>query len=136
LSRFSDDLVLLIQLPHANDAAFSAGERNECFKPGTRIDILQDIEDWIEDTHTLPSYWLNGMAGTGKSTIAQSVARRGETVVFGQFKEDVGSVVPPFDPLSINALRPFHDREPTDISTSLWFLHSLLIVPEYHDLRI
>jgi hypothetical protein len=27
----------------------------------------------VEDPHALPAYWLNGMAGTGKSTIAHSV---------------------------------------------------------------
>lgn len=43
---------------------------------GTRTNLLEDIHDWVKakDTRTPFIYWLNGMAGTGKSTIARSVA--------------------------------------------------------------
>jgi hypothetical protein len=41
--------------------------------PGTRKKILDDIMDWFADDG--PSvYWLRGLAGTGKTTIARSVA--------------------------------------------------------------
>ena len=34
------------------------------------------IEHWTRDSHKSPVYWLNGLAGTGKSTIAQTIAER------------------------------------------------------------
>jgi hypothetical protein len=41
---------------------------------GTRGEILQQLEHWLEDKQGQPIFWLNGLAGTGKSTIAQTFA--------------------------------------------------------------
>jgi hypothetical protein len=41
---------------------------------GTRGDILQQLKHWLEDKQGQPIFWLNGLAGTGKSTIAQTFA--------------------------------------------------------------
>ena len=41
---------------------------------GTRVDVLQQLEDWLKDEHGKHVFWLNGLAGTGKSTIAQTFA--------------------------------------------------------------
>ena len=38
--------------------------------------MLNEIERWTEDFEQFPIFWLNGLAGTGKSTIAQTVAER------------------------------------------------------------
>jgi len=38
--------------------------------------MLDEIESWTKDFNKSPVYWLNGLAGTGKSTIAQSAAER------------------------------------------------------------
>jgi len=43
---------------------------------GTRGAVLDEIELWTEDFERPPVYWLNGLAGTGKSTIAQTIAER------------------------------------------------------------
>ena len=43
---------------------------------GTRGAVLDEIELWTRDFDKLPVYWLNGLAGTGKSTIAQTIAER------------------------------------------------------------
>ncbi|KIK55441.1 hypothetical protein GYMLUDRAFT_106348, partial [Collybiopsis luxurians FD-317 M1] len=40
---------------------------------GTRVQILAEIEQWALGTDSLPGYWICGMAGTGKSTIAKSM---------------------------------------------------------------
>ncbi|CAE6467361.1 unnamed protein product [Rhizoctonia solani] len=45
--------------------------RGECI-PGTRKGVLEHIADWVHNTNTGSTYWLNGMAGTGKTTIAYS----------------------------------------------------------------
>lgn len=42
---------------------------------GTRRDVLVDIEQWFRGEGGKPIFWLNGRAGTGKSTIAKSFAR-------------------------------------------------------------
>ena len=36
--------------------------------------MLSDIESWAKDPSKSPVFWLNGLAGTGKSTIAQTIA--------------------------------------------------------------
>lgn len=67
------ELGLLSQMPRAQDAGYLAGNRKKCLR-GTRADVLQGIHSWAEDRDNLRVYWLNGVAGTGKSTIAQSFA--------------------------------------------------------------
>jgi hypothetical protein len=41
---------------------------------GTRVDVLRKIHDWIKTDGT-SLFWLNGVAGTGKSTIAYNIAQ-------------------------------------------------------------
>ncbi|KIJ97484.1 hypothetical protein K443DRAFT_105589 [Laccaria amethystina LaAM-08-1] len=54
--------------------------RREVCTPGTRVRMLDDIITWAKNTSPgSPNvYWLFGQAGSGKSTIAYSVARRFE----------------------------------------------------------
>ena len=64
-------------LPTAADAPFNASGKEDdpvCL-PGTRIDILKHIEAWIDGEDKRHIFWLSGWAGTGKSTIARTVAR-------------------------------------------------------------
>ncbi|KAL8835874.1 MAG: hypothetical protein Q9176_006647 [Flavoplaca citrina] len=66
----------LAKLPTALDAAFDSYQRQHetlCIE-NTRVDLLQQHRDWGA-THPKPLYWLSGMAGTGKSTIARTLAR-------------------------------------------------------------
>jgi len=49
--------------------------RKGCLK-GTREIVLDQIELWTRDFDRAAIYWLNGLAGTGKSAIAQSIAER------------------------------------------------------------
>ena len=57
----------------AHGAGYRHGNRNGCLK-GTRESVLAEIEHWTKDFERPPIFWLNGLAGTGKSTIAQTVA--------------------------------------------------------------
>ena len=41
---------------------------------GTRRDVLVQLENWLKDEQDKRVFWLNGLAGTGKSTIAQTFA--------------------------------------------------------------
>ncbi|EUC53958.1 vegetative incompatibility protein HET-E-1, putative [Rhizoctonia solani AG-3 Rhs1AP] len=45
--------------------------RGECI-PSTRREVLEHIRNWAYNTEGGSTYWLNGMAGTGKTTIAYS----------------------------------------------------------------
>jgi hypothetical protein len=49
---------------------------------GTRVDLLDKITEWLHDGQGESVYWLSGTAGTGKTTVAQSVARIAEGLNF------------------------------------------------------
>jgi hypothetical protein len=50
------------------------GAAPACFE-GTRTQLLDEIAIWMADPSAKLVYWLTGVAGTGKTTIAQSVAK-------------------------------------------------------------
>jgi tRNA A37 threonylcarbamoyladenosine biosynthesis protein TsaE len=39
---------------------------------GTRVTLLNDLDAWATSTTSAPFFWLNGLAGTGKSTVART----------------------------------------------------------------
>ncbi|KAG8725024.1 hypothetical protein FRC09_009924 [Ceratobasidium sp. 395] len=45
--------------------------RSSC-TPNTRQAILENLQDWASNPRSSKVYWMNGMAGTGKTTIAYS----------------------------------------------------------------
>jgi hypothetical protein len=49
---------------------------------GTRVELLDKITEWLTDGQGESIYWLNGAAGTGKTTVAQSVARIAQSLNF------------------------------------------------------
>lgn len=67
----------LSKLSPASSAAFNYYDNNErqshCTQ-GTRLEILSELQNWIRDPTGEPILWVHGMAGTGKSTIARTVA--------------------------------------------------------------
>jgi len=67
------DLAVLNNCRRAHGAAYQHGNRRGCLK-GTREAVLDEIESWTNDLDKSPVFWLNGLAGTGKSTIAQTIA--------------------------------------------------------------
>lgn len=70
--------ILLQKLHHSEDAeygkAHQQGKRTPCL-PGTRTEVLGKFEVWMAEPDDYRVLWLNGMAGTGKSTIADSLFR-------------------------------------------------------------
>ncbi|KAF9504200.1 hypothetical protein BS47DRAFT_1334671 [Hydnum rufescens UP504] len=73
-----DRTSLLMSLPRALYAAHDSVRENapsSCLE-GTRVAVLEEILTWLESANgeRPPVYWLNGLAGIGKSTIAKTVA--------------------------------------------------------------
>ncbi|CAE6474651.1 unnamed protein product [Rhizoctonia solani] len=68
---------LIDRLPSSLPARYDSAEgaelkRREC-TPGTRVDVLATVLGWVCNKGDGAVYWLNGMAGTGKTTIAYSI---------------------------------------------------------------
>jgi len=66
---------VLEKFPSAQKAGYRCTGRNGCLE-GTRKTVLDEIERWTGDFEKPSVYWLNGLAGTGKSAIAQTIAER------------------------------------------------------------
>lgn len=65
------------KLPRATTAAFDSTDEERlprCLKQ-TRTEVLTDIEAWVQAPNSTRLFWLQGVAGTGKSTIARTVAQ-------------------------------------------------------------
>ena len=65
------DLELLGKLEPVHDAGYQAGHHDTCLR-GTRESVLREIMRWAENPQEGRVFWLNGLAGTGKSTITQT----------------------------------------------------------------
>ncbi|KAM5343692.1 hypothetical protein ACJ41O_012229 [Fusarium nematophilum] len=68
--------IVLSKLPTVSGAAYNSQKNEHAPKchPETRLELLDQIRQWARDPNTKPLYWLNGMAGTGKSTISRTLA--------------------------------------------------------------
>jgi len=88
--------------------------------PETRVDLLQQIMTWSEDPNGACIFWLNGIAGTGKSTISRTVARAcadqkrlGACFFFSRGRGDLGHATKFFASLAVQlantvpALKPY-----------------------------
>ncbi|KAF7952118.1 uncharacterized protein EAE97_001615 [Botrytis byssoidea] len=69
--------IVLDKLQSVKNAAFESHDEEHnarCYQ-GTRAELLRRIYSWASNRNSDRIFWLNGMAGTGKSTIARTVAR-------------------------------------------------------------
>jgi len=64
-------------LPYAAEAPFNSyqSQHEPTCLHNTRVDVLQEIRNWADGRDDRRVFWLNGLAGTGKSTIARTIAR-------------------------------------------------------------
>jgi hypothetical protein len=83
----------------AQGAIFNSYENQhaECL-PGTRSELLRQIEEWAKSPHGKCIFWLNGGARTGKSTISRTIASNfeveqslGASFFFKRGEEDRGN---------------------------------------------
>ena len=85
-----------------------------CLK-GTRRDILDEIKLWTRDFQKPPLYWLNGLTGTGKSAIAQTIAERlfadgrlGASFFCSRNSEDRRNLRSIFPTIAVQLARRYH----------------------------
>ncbi|QRW13370.1 WD repeat-containing protein [Ceratobasidium sp. AG-Ba] len=68
----------LQRLPNSPTASYcsngAANLRHGCTQ-NTRVDVLNGLQEWAQNPTSKKIYWLNGMAGTGKTTIAYSLSK-------------------------------------------------------------
>jgi len=67
----------IAKLPCAKSATHGDWHRrheDHCLQD-TRVELRTRIMDWCDDPNSKCIFWLNGMAGTGKSTISRTIAR-------------------------------------------------------------
>jgi len=81
LSHYTLQYTKIYNLPRAQ-ASYNSFFRNDaasCFE-GKRLTVRKEISDWIENTgsDSPRTFWLSGLAGIGKSTIAQTVAAKAD----------------------------------------------------------
>jgi NACHT domain len=88
--------IVLDKLQSADNAAFDSHDEEHyarCYQ-GTRVELLRQIDTWASDRGSECIFWLNGMAGTGKSTISRTVAHnladKGDLVASFFFKRGEG----------------------------------------------
>ncbi|KAF5328858.1 hypothetical protein D9619_011571 [Psilocybe cf. subviscida] len=74
-NREARTLHLLPRAPSASYNSARTGGANACLK-GTRVSILKTIREWARNPNPdqPPMFWLNGLAGIGKTTIAHTIA--------------------------------------------------------------
>jgi hypothetical protein len=81
--------LLLDRLKPALSALYDDAEAAPSCLENTRVDVLAHVAEWMTDPSGKPVYWLTGVAGTGKTTIAQSVAMMADAkerrCLFGSF---------------------------------------------------
>ncbi|CAE6535810.1 unnamed protein product, partial [Rhizoctonia solani] len=62
----------------AYDSSLSIDINRRGCTEGTRVRVLADLNDWLYDSTASPVFWMDGMAGTGKTTIAFSFCELAE----------------------------------------------------------
>ncbi|OAR01330.1 hypothetical protein LLEC1_06464, partial [Akanthomyces lecanii] len=100
---------VLERLDVAKGASFdsSSNEHESTCLADTRVEVLDEIQHWADDAGAESIFWLNGMAGTGKSTISRTVAesfaaqgRLGASFFFKRGEADRGTIAKFFPTLA------------------------------------
>lgn len=109
------------KLPIARGAEFGSymdRHEEECLS-GTRTELLEDITQWAESPQGKIIFWLNGMAGTGKSTISRTVAKSlknkkllGASFFFKRGEGDRGNAMKFFPTITEQLVRRLPDLIP------------------------
>ncbi|RFU78506.1 hypothetical protein TARUN_3753 [Trichoderma arundinaceum] len=125
--------LVLSKLRVAEAATFDSsvdGEESYCLQ-GTRSSIIEQIQHWSINPNSQSVFWLNGMAGTGKSTISRTIAQSfanegvlGASFFFKSGEGDRGRTAFFFTTIAAQLVRRIpslapHIREILDIDASI-----------------
>ncbi|KAM0464261.1 hypothetical protein ACHAPV_002813 [Trichoderma viride] len=112
---------VLAKLKSAKGAAFDSPSHvnsSRCY-PGTREGILEHIQDWSTKQDGQCIFWLNGGAGTGKSTISRTIAQSfvdkgmlGASFFFKHGEADRGSMALFFPTIASQLVQTFPQIAP------------------------
>jgi hypothetical protein len=140
------------------EARYDCDGRHDFCLEGTRTELLEEIYDWVKLRNNPTQsrdenkriFWLTGLAGTGKTTIAKTVAKwcsernllgasfffsRGDSkrgtskYVFSTITHQLRIFHKPLEPLVAAALKDDPDIFHTDLSTQL---EKLIVEPLQH----
>ncbi|WAO86205.1 NACHT domain-containing protein [Fusarium falciforme] len=113
--------MLMHMLPTALGALYDSREEEDgatCLT-GTRVELLRDIDDWVNSRKAPIVFWLNGMAGTGKSTISRTFAATaamhrylGATFFFKRGEIDRGNMSRFYTTIAYQLVRSMPDLVP------------------------
>lgn len=74
LSKSLNALILRFGLPVAENAFWNSYHHEDLCLENTRVQTRSQITQWADSAESEFIFWLNGGAGTGKSTIARTIA--------------------------------------------------------------
>ncbi|KAK0460692.1 uncharacterized protein EV420DRAFT_225976 [Desarmillaria tabescens] len=88
-----------------HDASWNAASGGSECTEGTRSEILYKFSSWLDNISQPQIFWINGMAGTGKTSLAKSMARivsNTSNVLWGSFfcsrrnadRRDIRRIIP------------------------------------------
>ncbi|GAB1211518.1 hypothetical protein ATERTT37_000641 [Aspergillus terreus] len=75
LSKSLNALILRFGLPVADNAFWNSYHHEDLCLEDTRVQTRSQITQWADSAESEFVFWLNGGAGTGKSTIARTIAQ-------------------------------------------------------------
>ncbi|CAE6472679.1 unnamed protein product [Rhizoctonia solani] len=129
-------------------------KRGPCTE-GTRINVLAQMREWATSRNSEGVYWINGMAGTGKTTIAYSLCQQLDTgesrLLCASFFcsrllpecRSVGRIIPSIAYQIAQCSRPFRyalskaiEQNPDAHTRSAGLQFDLLIVQPLSDTRV
>ena len=108
-----DQKIDLARLPVAGGASFDSHveEHNGTCLENTRVELQHQVMEWAKNIDGKQIFWLSGMAGTGKSTIARTVAqsfadqgRLGASFFFKKGEGDRGNASKLFTTLAVDLM--------------------------------
>lgn len=108
-----DQKIDFIKIPIAKRALFNSHikEHNLRCLANTKVVLQYQIKEWVKDRDSNPIFWLNGIANTKKSIIAQTVMylftnkdQLGTSCVFKKYKSNHSIVSMFFTTIAINLI--------------------------------
>jgi ATP-dependent phosphoenolpyruvate carboxykinase len=67
-----DNRSFVYLMPTIHHSIRNAGSMNLTYLPETRVDVLRELHNWAGEHDDRSIFWLDGLAGTGKTTIART----------------------------------------------------------------